>query len=262
MKPSWCRLTTALLIIGLTLSRNGSADDSTYDPSHACDRAAVRAEAEWHLPKGLLAAIGVVESGRTGLGSTLPVPWPWAINANGRGYYLPSKEAAVAAIRAFRAAGVSVIDVGCFQVNLFYHPTAFDNLEAAFDAEANAGAAARILTRSRLDGGSWDAAIALYHSASPIRGQRYLRQVQSVWSFALARSEGSLHASYVALLSPAAARVRVLVPEHPAQPIAGMPRILGPQASANVLQWVAGAREDLPIVLMPSRQFRTAGKQG
>ena len=55
---------------------------------------------------------------------------------------------------------VQMIDVGCFQVDLYYHPLAFSSLEAAFDPEANAHAAARILTRSRSAGASWETAIA------------------------------------------------------------------------------------------------------
>ena len=36
---------------------------------------------------------------------------------------------------------MKVIDVGCFQVDLFYHPYAFTSLEEAFDPDANARAA-------------------------------------------------------------------------------------------------------------------------
>jgi hypothetical protein len=230
------------------------ANDATGDPSHACDRAAARAEAEWHLPPGLLAAIGVIESGRGGLGSTLPVAWPWTINAGGRGLSLANKEAAIAAVRATQAAGVRAIDVGCFQVDLLFHPEAFGSLDGAFDPETNADAAARILMRSRLSGSSWETAIALYHSASPSRGQQYFRQVQAVLPRASMRSELSLNAGYIVLLSPAAAQVRVIGPLDVApHQRTGMPRVLGPQASLSALQWTAEPREDLPVVLTPVR---------
>ena len=45
---------------------------------------------------------------------------PWTINAD-----QPSKAAAVGMVRAMQLRGVRVIDVGCFQVDLFYHPYAF-----------------------------------------------------------------------------------------------------------------------------------------
>jgi hypothetical protein len=128
------------------------SEDASNDPLRACDRAAARAEAEWHLPAGLLAAIGIVESGRGGLGSALPVAWPWSINASGNAFYLSSMPAAIAAVRTLQAAGWKAIDVGCFQVDLLYHPEAFAAIETAFDPETNAQAAARILTLSRFSG--------------------------------------------------------------------------------------------------------------
>ena len=229
------------------------ADEAAVDPSHACDRAAKRAEAKWHLPPGLLAAIGVVESGRGGLGSALPVAWPWTINAGGRGLSLSSKEVAVAAVRAFQMAGVQMIDIGCFQVDLFFHPQAFATLDAAFDPDANADAAARILTRSHL-GSSWQTAVALYHSAVPARGRQYLRHVELTWPQAAKRSELS-NAGYVALLSPAAQLVHVIVPSDVGtQQMASLPRVVEPQKSSSVVQWSGEQRQDLPIVLLPARR--------
>ena len=60
---------------------------------------------------------------------TFPIIWPWTINAEGRDYYQPSKAAAVGMVRALQLSGVRVIDIGCFQVDLFYHRTAFASLE-------------------------------------------------------------------------------------------------------------------------------------
>jgi hypothetical protein len=240
--------------LGLSLSMATAADLAMGDLRDACDRAARRAEAEWHLPSGLLAAIGVVESGRNGLGSTLPRAWPWTINAAGRGLSLANKEAAIAAVRAFQVAGVRAIDVGCFQVDLFFHPAAFTSLDAGFDPEINADAAARILTSAHLGGGSWESAIALYHSASPARGQPYLRQVQAVWPLANARGASSQQAGNEMFLSPAAAQVHSIIPgsELPEeQTNTGMPRVLAPQMSSGVVQWTAEPRQDLPIVLIP-----------
>ena len=110
----------------------------------------MRAERDWHLPAGLLAAIGMVESGRHATAGVFPIIWPWTLNAEGRGFYQPSKAAAVGMVRALQLRGVRVIDVGCFQVDLFYHPTAFASLEEAFDPDANARAAVRILSLGRL----------------------------------------------------------------------------------------------------------------
>ena len=68
MRP-W-RIFVANLLLVLAFATPTLADDASTDPLGACGRAAAHAEADWHLPAGLLAAIGTVESGRGGLGST------------------------------------------------------------------------------------------------------------------------------------------------------------------------------------------------
>ncbi|HET7883583.1 MAG TPA: hypothetical protein VFL55_22040 [Acetobacteraceae bacterium] len=216
----------------------------------ACDRAAKRAEAEWHLPAGLLSAIGVVESGRSGLGHLLPVVWPWTINAGGHGRYFADTAAALATVHALQASGTQMIDVGCFQVDLFYHPQAFASLAAAFDPDANAQAAARILVQSRLSSGSWESAIALYHSASPLRGGAYFQHVQAVWPQARARGVAAQDANYATLLSPAARAVRVIAWDD--LPGAGLPRVLGVPTN-TVVQWTSIPAADLPKVLLPTK---------
>ena len=78
-----------------------------------------------------------VESGRANDKGVIR-PWPWTINAEGRGQFFATKLEAIAAVRALQASGVRSIDVGCMQVNLMYHPNAFASLDEAFDAPANA----------------------------------------------------------------------------------------------------------------------------
>jgi hypothetical protein len=243
----------------LGLVSSATAADPWDDPLRACDRAASRAETDWHLPTGLLAAIGIVESGRGGLASARLVAWPWSVNADGRGFTLPTKDAAIATVLALQSAGSVAIDVGCFQVDLFYHPEAFATLDAAFDPDINAQAAARILARARFGSDSWDQAIALYHSASPMRGAQYLRQVKAAWSGASTRR--ILDASaYVFLLAPAARQVRVITAADTAAPqAAGLPHVVGPQDANSVLQWTATPQTSLPIVLLPPARAAPGG---
>jgi hypothetical protein len=254
------RIWTTALIVCLVCGPPGRAENGSGDPLRACNRAAVRAEVDWHLPAGLLSAIGTVESGG-GLGTARAVPWPWSINAGGRGYFLANKAAAIATVKALQATGRSVIDVGCFQVDLLYHPQAFANLELAFDPDANAEAAARILALARLSSSSWDVATARYHSASPIRGALYLGQVQAAWRSV--RIHGAVDpAVYAVLLSPTARQVRVITPvDTPEAKTAGLPRVLGPGDATAVLQWVATPHA-LPVVLMRHRTFLGTGQAG
>jgi hypothetical protein len=189
----------------------------------------MRAEHNWHLPAGLLAAIGMVESGRRAAAGVFPIIWPWTLNAEGRGFYQPSKAAAVGMVRALHLRGVRVIDVGCFQVDLFYHPTAFANLEEAFDPDANARAAARILSLGRLGSTGWDGAISAYHSAWPLLGAIYLQKVRAVLPWITAHPRGDQQDPapvYWALLSPQAYLVRVVTPADPlSMHSGGLPRV-------------------------------------
>ncbi len=110
-----------------------------------CEVAIATVEREAGLPPRLLAAIARVESGRRDPATGTVEPWPWTINAEGRGSFFPDKAAAIAAVRSLQAQGMRSIDIGCMQINLRYHPSAFASLEEAFDPLANARYAARFL---------------------------------------------------------------------------------------------------------------------
>ena len=142
-----------------------------------CGPAVVAATAHHHLPDGLLEAIAQTESGRQDFGSGQRVPWPWTVNAQGTGHFFATKTDAVAYVRELWASGITSIDVGCLQVNLHYHPTAFATLEQAFDPQVNAEYAATFLVALHGSDTGWSAAVADYHSASPIEGGNYLRRV-------------------------------------------------------------------------------------
>jgi hypothetical protein len=232
------------------------------DPLVACERAARQAERDWSLPKGLLAAIGLVESGRRAPDGSFSTIWPWTINAEGLGYHLPGEDAAVGTVRALQRRGVRMIDVGCFQVDLFYHPDAFASLEEAFDPDANARAAARILSLERLGSTGWDGAIGAYHSAVPLLGAAYLQKVRGAWHWTVAHpswGEPVPPEAYAVLLSPQARLVRVVTPfesslaasQHLPHVVPTGPAERGDQTAA-VVKWLHELPEGLPRVLTSS----------
>ncbi|MDO9711369.1 lytic transglycosylase domain-containing protein [Paracraurococcus lichenis] len=151
------------------------------EPGQLCRAAIAQAERERGLPPRLLAAIGRVESGRRDPQTGALHPWPWAINAEGRGSFFPDKAAAIAAVRALQAQGVRSIDVGCLQVNLRHHPNAFASLEEAFDPLANARYAARFLGELQAARGDWLQAAAHYHSQTPGFAEPYRARVAAAW---------------------------------------------------------------------------------
>jgi hypothetical protein len=147
-----------------------------------CLAAATQAEQQFRLPPGLLGAIGRVESGRRDPLSGHVAPWPWTIDVDGAGAFLPSQDSAVSSVRLLLGQGGHSIDVGCFQINLQYHPTAFASLEEALDPAANARYAARFLAVLYSRFGNWPTAIMNYHSATTERGAAYRDRVLANWS--------------------------------------------------------------------------------
>ena len=183
----------------------------------------------------LLGAIGRAESGRPDPGTGQIEPSRWAINAGGSGHVFDSAEAAIAYVQDLQAHGVRSIDVGCFQINLMHHPAAFASLGEAFDANANAAAAAQFLSDLHQRSGDWESAVARYHSALPERGEPYRMRVLAQWrgggSFAIARRGPSeMRAGRypaVVLLAPAAAAIPVFTPSNSAAPASPGPRHSG-----------------------------------
>lgn len=169
---------SALFAAPATAMRAGGP---AVDPGQLCRPAILAAEREHRLPAALLGAIGRVESGRVDPRTGAVVSWPWTINAEGQGRFFPTKEDAIAAVRALRARGVSVVDVGCLQVNLHHHPHAFASLEEAFDPLANARYAGLFLSRLHGSARDWERAAAHYHSRTPERAEAYRLKVLAAW---------------------------------------------------------------------------------
>ena len=185
------------------------------DPASLCRAAIAAAERGTRIPDAFLSAIGRVESGRPSGGALSP--WPWTVNAAGTGHFYPTKQAAIAAVRQFQAAGIRLVDVGCLQVNLFYHPEAFASLEEAFDPTTNAAFAARLLLSLFDETGSWPRAAAAYHSMTPALGLAYQQKVLAQWAVPDQHEDVASHVS---------ARLRMRTHERPvieaAQPPAPM----------------------------------------
>jgi hypothetical protein len=161
-------------------------------PGNLCRAAIAAAELRHGIPAGLLQAIGLVESGRADPATGRRMPWPWAVNAEGRGALHESREAALAMVRQAEAGGMRSIDIGCMQVNRMHHPHAFASLEQGFDPVANADYAARFLRQLREGpaGGDWMKAAGFYHSQTPERAEGYRAKVQAALGGAQAAPGG------------------------------------------------------------------------
>jgi hypothetical protein len=148
----------------------------------ACASAVAQVERSAGVPPRLMQAIALAESGRWDPDKRASFAWPWTVNAEGQGRFLPTKEAAIAEVQRLKARGVRSIDVGCMQINLMHHPDAFDSLEDAFDPVKNATYASEFLRDLYTARKSWPEAVAHYHSATPELHEPYRKRVYALWN--------------------------------------------------------------------------------
>ncbi len=178
-RTTW--LLTTLAVLWLPNAAHALATDPMIEGAKQCTQHLSRFERQYGIPTHLLSAIAATESGRFHDGLKINVPWPWTINAEGKGYHFNSKAEAIAAARKLRARGVQSMDVGCMQVNLHHHPEAFSSLEQAFEPQNNIAYAASFLRALYQDTSSWKEAAGDYHSKTPSLGKKYVGQVYNSW---------------------------------------------------------------------------------
>jgi hypothetical protein len=159
---------------------NHASSGPSTASTNACAVQITRAERAHGIPGNLMQAISKVESGRRNSQGTMEA-WPWTVNAEGKGYYYDTKAEALAGVKELQAQGVKSIDVGCMQVNLYHHPKAFNDLEAAFDPAQNVRYAAQFLKNLNNQHNDWDTAVAHYHSATPAHHIPYHGKVMAMW---------------------------------------------------------------------------------
>ena len=158
--------------------RDGGGDN----PWRLCADAIADHERSERIPRHLLAAIAMAESGRWDARREAKAPWPWTVMAEGEGKFYDTKAQAVRAVEALRAREVRNIDVGCMQINLMHHPEAFDDLDQAFEPVSNVGYGARHLKTLFGETRSWQRAAGRYHSATPKRARAYRLKVVKLWN--------------------------------------------------------------------------------
>lgn len=190
----------AAVLVGFGLFRAIPASAYVTDPmiegAKLCTRYLPRHEREHGIPLHLLAAIASTESGRYHKGLKLALPWPWTVNAEGKGYYFDTKQEAIDKVRSLQRKGVKSIDVGCMQVNLLHHPNAFANLHQAFEPRYNVAYAAEFLGTLFNTQKSWRKAAAAYHSQTSSKGNEYVKRVYASWQKIIHQVRSAKNRSY------------------------------------------------------------------
>jgi hypothetical protein len=181
-KLSLAALAVAILATHMGAEAHAAVGEPNIDQARMCTMHFPRNERVHGIPTHLLAAIASTESGRWSDTLGMVIPWPWTLNADGKGYYFNSKAEAVAKVKELQRKGANNIDVGCMQVSMKHHKHAFRSVEQALDPQYNVAYAAKFLRSNYDDLRSWTKATAAYHSRTPRYGNVYLTRVEKSWN--------------------------------------------------------------------------------
>lgn len=148
---------TALALLAIAVMSSYEAAFAASQ-STVCEREMQRASEQYQVPLGVLYAVGLTETGRKG---SLQ---PFALNVEGRALYSESADEAIRKFEAARAGGAKLIDLGCMQINYYYHGSKFRSPADMLVPRENVQYAARFLKELRQREGGWTLAVARYHA--------------------------------------------------------------------------------------------------
>jgi soluble lytic murein transglycosylase-like protein len=123
-----------------------------------CEQQMHRASTKYGIPIGILYAVALPETGHK---DSLQ---PYALNVEGKAFFMRSVAAAVARFREAQSQGPKLVDLGCMQINYHFHANKFPSLSAMLDPATNVDYAARFLKELKAREGSWTMAVARYHA--------------------------------------------------------------------------------------------------
>lgn len=148
-------------------ARPGKAKRNAASTSNVCERELARASAVYNIPLPVLYAVGLQESGINGHLQQ------YMLNVAGKDYLATSLPDAMRAFNEARAQGIKLIDIGCLQVNYYYHGKKFRSVEQMFNPRLNVDVAAQELRDWRKSQGNWTMAVARYNASKHnVAGQK------------------------------------------------------------------------------------------
>lgn len=161
----------AVWLFNLCLTLQGAS------AKNLCEQQLHRASSKYDIPIGILYAVGLTETGHK---DSLQ---PYAMNVEGKTFFMPSVAAAVARFGDAQSQGAKLIDLGCMQINHHFHANKFSSLGAMLDPATNVDYAARFLKELKAREGSWTMAVARYHASpnnNPAQKQYVCRVIENM----------------------------------------------------------------------------------
>ena len=146
-----------------------------------CREIIKKTETNLKIPENLLLSIALTESGRK-VGNNF-FPWPWSINVKGKGYFLKNKQQLISFAKNNLKKKIKNFDLGCMQINYYYHGHKFKNIAEMVEPKTNVTWAGKFLISLKDKHRTWDEAISRYHSNTKWRKKQYLAKVMNNWAF-------------------------------------------------------------------------------
>lgn len=140
------------------ISETSWAGGKVLSDTRICEQQMVKASSLHNVPLGVLYAVGMTETGNKGS------LHPYALNVEGRTIFTSSEKAALKEFYKSQKSGAKLIDLGCMQINHYYHGNRFSSVEAMLDPKQNVEYAALFLNDLKKREGSWTMAVARYHA--------------------------------------------------------------------------------------------------
>ncbi len=141
-----------------TAFTSNAVRSATAEPSNICEREMSRAAKKYDVPLAVLYAVGLTETGQKGS------LHPYALNIEGPSYFAANLQEAIQRFEQARQSGAKLIDIGCMQINHYYHGSQFRSINEMFDPYMNVDYAARFLRDLKTREGTWTLAAARYHA--------------------------------------------------------------------------------------------------
>ncbi len=157
-----------ILFLGIV---SGYANTSIALANDECLVAISKYEQLYKIPKGLLKAVSKVESEYN----------PLALNDGLKQHKFKTTQEVLDRINYLKEIGKTNFDIGCMQINYYWHGKNFTSVEEILDVSGNVRYAASLIYGLYKEHGTWQAAVRHYHSYEPSIHKKYSKKVAYAW---------------------------------------------------------------------------------
>ena len=151
-------ITRRLLATACALASSFSQLPAAAAAPATCEAEMAKASGLYAVPIEILYSVGLTETGGSGKLD------PYAMDIDGRAVHSGSLQEALARFDFAVAHGAKLIDIGCMQINQYWHARDFASVGEMFDVARNVDYSARFLRSLRASEGSWTSAVARYNA--------------------------------------------------------------------------------------------------